>query len=116
MEIVLAAAARTPIGKFGGALAGLGAADLGVVAARSTLARAAIAPAVIDQAVFGHARQAGNGPNVARQVGYRAGLPPERPAYTINQACGSGLQAILSAARAIRLGEAEVVLAGGTES
>ncbi|MBZ0113633.1 MAG: thiolase family protein, partial [Thermoanaerobaculia bacterium] len=71
---------------------------------------------VIDQAIFGHGRQAGGGPNTARQIAYRAGVPQERPAFTVNQACGSGLQAVLCAARAIRLGEASVVLAGGTES
>ena len=115
-RLVLAGAVRTPIGKFGGTLAGLTPADLGTAAARAALERAGIAGARVDQAVFGHARQAGGGPNVARQIAVRAGVPVERPAYTINQACLSGLQAILAAARAIALGEAEVVLAGGTES
>jgi acetyl-CoA C-acetyltransferase len=115
-RLVLAAPVRTPIGKFGGALAALSAADLGTAAARAALERAGLAPGRVDQVIFGHARQAGGGPNTARQIGWRAGVPQERPAYTVNQACGSGLQAILSAARAIRLGEAEVVLAGGTES
>ncbi|KAB2958478.1 MAG: acetyl-CoA C-acyltransferase, partial [Thermoanaerobaculia bacterium] len=73
-------------------------------------------PARVDQVVFGHARQAGGGPNTARQIAWRAGVAQERPAFTVNQACGSGLQAILCGARAILLGEAEVVLAGGTES
>jgi acetyl-CoA C-acetyltransferase len=115
-RLVLAAPVRTPIGKFGGALASLSAADLGTAAAESALARARLDPARVDQVIFGHARQAGGGPNTARQIGWRAGVPQERPAYTVNQACGSGLQAIFSAARAILLGEAEVVLAGGTES
>ncbi len=66
--------------------------------------------------IFGHARQAGGGPNSARQIAFRAGVPVERPAFTVNQACGSGLQAVLSAARTLRCGEARVVLAGGTES
>ena len=114
--LVLAAAVRTPIGKFGGALASLSAADLGSAAASACLERAGLDPNAVDQAILGHARQAGGGPNTARQVAYRAGIPVERPAYTINQACGSGLQAVFSAARAIRLGEAEIVLAGGTES
>ena len=114
--IILAAPVRTPIGKFGGALAPLSAADLGTAAAKACLARAGIAGEAIDQAIFGHARQAGGGPNTARQIGFRAGVPVDRPAYTVNQACGSGMQAVLSAARAIQLGEAEVVLAGGTES
>ncbi len=114
--LFLAAPVRTPIGKFGGRLAALGAADLGVEAARACLDRSGIAPGAVDQAIFGHARQAGGGPNTARQIAYRTGIPVERPAFTVNQACGSGLQSILAAARAIRLGEAELVLAGGTES
>ena len=118
-DVVLAAPVRTPIGKFGGALAPLSAADLGVAAAVAALSRAGLAPeraGQVDQVIFGHARQAGGGPNTARQVAHRAGVPDDRPAFTVNQACGSGLQAVLCAARAIRLGEARVVLAGGTES
>jgi acetyl-CoA C-acetyltransferase len=115
-DIVLAAPVRTPIGKFGGALAGLSAAELGEAAAKAALARAQCAPDRIDQVIFGHARQAGGGPNTARQIGHRAGVPFDRPAYTVNQACGSGLQAVLCAARTIRCGEARVILAGGTES
>jgi len=114
--LVLAAPVRTPIGKLSGALASLSAADLAVAAATATVSRAHLDPAAIDQVIFGHGRQAGGGPNTARQVGYRAGVPVERPAFTVNQACGSGLQAVFCAARAIRLGEADVVLAGGTES
>jgi acetyl-CoA C-acetyltransferase len=114
--LVLAAPVRTPIGRFGGALAALSAADLGTAAAVACLERAGLAADAVDQVILGHARQAGGGPNTARQVAHRAGVPVDRPAYTVNQACGSGLQAILSAARTILLGEAEVVLAGGTES
>lgn len=115
-RLVLAAPVRTPIGKFGGALASLSAADLGTAAAKAALERSGLDPARVDQVIFGHGRQGGGGPNTARQVAWRAGIPQERPAWTVNQACGSGLQAILSAARAIRLDEAEVVLVGGTES
>ena len=118
-DVVLAAPVRTPIGKFGGALASLSAADLGTAAAAAALSRAGLAPGRadrVDQVIFGHARQAGGGPNTARQIAHRAGVPDDRPAFTVNQACGSGLQAVLCAARAIRLGEARVVLAGGTES
>jgi acetyl-CoA C-acetyltransferase len=115
-DIVLAAPVRTPIGKFGGVLASLSAADLGTAAAEAALSRAHLDPARIDQVIFGHSRQAGGGPNTARQIAFRAGVPVDRPAYTINQACGSGLQAVLSAARTILNGEARVVLAGGTES
>jgi len=106
---------RTPIGNFGGALAGSSAAQLGGLAARAALERAGLAPEAVDEVVVGHARQAGNGPNLARQVVRRAGLPDRVPAYTVNQACASGLQAIVSAARSVRLGEAGAVLAGGAE-
>ena len=115
-SIVLAAPVRTPIGKFGGGLATLTAADLGTVAGKACLDRAGLEPAAIDQVIFGHARQAGGGPNSARQIAYRCEIPVDRPAFTVNQACGSGLQAVFCAARAIQLGEARVVLAGGTES
>ncbi|MEO8502661.1 MAG: thiolase family protein [Acidobacteriota bacterium] len=115
-RLFLVAPVRTPIGKFGGALQSLSAADLGTAAAKACLERSGIDPGVVDQVVFGHGRQAGGGPNTARQILYRAGIPVERPAMTLNQACGSGLQAIFTAARAILLGEASVVLAGGTES
>lgn len=114
--IVFAAPVRTPIGKFGGGLADLTAVDLGAHAARATLERSGIAADQIDQTILGHARQAGCGPNPARQVALAAGLPVERPAFTINQACLSGMQAIMAAIRAILVGEAHVVLAGGMES
>ncbi|HEX3129764.1 MAG TPA: thiolase family protein [Thermoanaerobaculia bacterium] len=115
-DIVLAAPVRTPIGKFLGGLSTLTAADLGTAAARAALERAKLDPAKVDQVIFGHGRQAGGGPNTARQIGHRAGVPDDRPAFTVNQACASGLQAVLSAARTILTGEASVVLAGGTES
>ena len=115
-DVVLAAPVRTPIGRFGGGLLPVSAVELGIVAAKASMARAGISPGAVDQTIFGHARQAGCGPNSARQVSVRAGIPVEKPAYGINQACLSGMQAILAAARAIRLGEADVVLAGGMES
>jgi len=115
-DVVLAAPVRTPIGRFGGGLLPVSAVELGVVAAKASMLNAALAPDAVDQTVLGHARQAGCGPNSARQVSVRAGIPVEKPAYGINQACLSGMQAILAGARAIRLGEAEVVLAGGMES
>ncbi|MEM7582886.1 MAG: thiolase family protein [Acidobacteriota bacterium] len=114
--LVLSAPVRTPIGKFGGALASLSAADLGTAAASAALERSGCPPERVDQVIFGHGRQAGGGPNTARQIGYRAGVPETRPAFTVNQACGSGLQATLSAARHILLDEAQVALVGGTES
>ena len=115
-DVVLAAPVRTPIGRFGGGLLSVSAVELGIVAAKASMARAGIAPDAVDQTILGHARQAGCGPNSARQVSVRAGIPVEKPAYGINQACLSGMQAILAAARAIRLGETDVVLAGGMES
>jgi acetyl-CoA C-acetyltransferase len=115
-EVVIAGAVRTPIGRFGGGLASLTAVELGERAAVGAMQRSGITADQIDQSIFGHARQAGCGPNPGRQVAVRAGLPVERPAFTVNQACLSGMQAIMGAARCIRLGEAEVVLAGGMES
>ena len=115
-DIVVMGAVRTPIGKFGGALAGLTAAELGSFASRGALRRAGISPADLDEVIFGCARQAGGGPNVARQIGHRAGVPVEVPAFTVNKACGSGLKAVLLAAQAIRDGDARIILAGGSES
>ena len=97
-------------------MASLSAPDLGTDAAKACLQRAGVEAEKVDQTIFGHARQAGAGPNPARQIGFRAGVPVEKPAITINQACGSGLQSVFCAARAIRLDEANLVLAGGTES
>jgi acetyl-CoA C-acetyltransferase len=115
-NVYLAASVRTPIGRFGGMLASWSAADLGVAAAKAGLERAGLRPDQIQQSIWGCARQAGGGPNVARQITYRAGVPETVPAFTVNQACGSGLQAIVLAAQQIMLGRADIVLAGGTES
>jgi acetyl-CoA C-acetyltransferase len=115
-NVYLAASVRTPIGRFGGALASLSAADLGVAAAKACFERAQLRPEQIQQSIWGCARQAGGGPNVARQITFRAGAPETVPAFTVNQACGSGLQAIILAAQQIMLGHADAVLAGGTES
>ena len=115
-NVYLAGAVRTPIGKFGGSLAGLSAADLGVVVAKESLRRSGVPAERVDDSIWGCARQAGGGPNVARQITYRAGIPESVPAFTVNQACGSGLKAIILAVQEILLGRADVVLAGGTES
>jgi acetyl-CoA C-acetyltransferase len=115
-EVVIAGAVRTPIGRFGGSLASLSPAEIGAAAAGEALRRNGIDPKEVDEVVFGCARQAGGGPNVARQVAFRAGLPQEVPAHTVNMACGSSLKAIDLAFRAVRDGDAEVVLAGGVES
>jgi acetyl-CoA C-acetyltransferase len=115
-NVYLAASVRTPIGRFGGTLASWTAADLGTAVAKASLERGQLLPEQIQQSIWGCARQAGGGPNVARQITYRAGVPETVPAFTVNQACGSGLQAIILAAQQIMLGRAEVVLAGGAES
>jgi acetyl-CoA C-acetyltransferase len=115
-EVVILGAARTPIGKFGGALRDVHPAELGAVAARGAIARGGIDANAVQEVVIGHARQAGSGPNPARQVGRRAGLPDEVPALTVNQACASGMQAVAIAAGRLAAGDADVALAGGIES
>jgi acetyl-CoA C-acetyltransferase len=114
--VYLCAPVRTPIGRFGGALLDKTAPELGAHAARACLERAGLDPAAVDLTIMGCGRQAGAGPNVARQVSHRAGVPDTVPAYTINQACASSLVGILQAWQTIALGDADVVLAGGTES
>ena len=116
VNVYLAGATRTPIGRFGGTLSDWTAADLGVAAATTALKRANLFPEQIEEGIWGCARQAGGGPNVGRQITYRAGVPQSSPAYTVNQACGSGLKAIILAAQEIMLGRAGAILAGGTES
>ena len=115
-DVVVAGAVRTPIGRFGGALSALTPAQLGAAAAKEALRRAGIGSGQVDDVLFGCARQAGGGPNVARQVAWRAGVPQEVPAATLNMACASSLKAIDLAFRAVRDGDAQVVLAGGVES
>jgi acetyl-CoA C-acetyltransferase len=109
-------AVRTPIGKFGGSLAELTAADMGVVAAKAAIERAGVRPEQIEEAIFGNARQAGGGPNPARQISVRSGVPQEVPAFAVNKACASGMKSIALAYQAILLGDASCILAGGTES
>jgi acetyl-CoA C-acetyltransferase len=115
-RVAILSAVRTPIGKFLGAYAEVSAAELGEVATRAALERAKVAPTEVDELLYGCARQAGGGPNMARQVLHRAGIPHEKPAMTLNQACGSGLQAILLGADGIRRGRARIVVAGGSEN
>ncbi len=115
-EVVIVGAARTPIGRYGGSLRHLHPAELGAAAARAAIERARLTPDRIDEVLIGHGRQAGSGPNPARQVGRRAGIPDTVPAQTINKACASSLQTIAGGAQSIMLGESEVVLAGGIES
>jgi acetyl-CoA C-acetyltransferase len=113
---VIVEGARTPIGKFLGAFSEVPAVDLGIAATTEALKRASVEPETVEFAIYGHARQAGNGPNTARQVAYRSGLPQEVPAFTVNMACGSGTKAVELAANEIALGNAEVVVAGGYEN
>jgi acetyl-CoA C-acetyltransferase len=113
---VILEGARTPIGKFLGALAEVPTVDLGVVATVEALRRARVEPGEVGELVFGHARQAGNGPNTARQVAYRSGLPQEVPGVTVNMACGSGTRAVQHAAEQILLENVEVAVAGGMEN
>jgi acetyl-CoA C-acetyltransferase len=114
--VYILSAARTPIGKFGGSLATQTAADMGVVAARAAIERAGVCPEQIEETIFGNARQAGGGPNPARQISVRSGVPQEVPAFTVNKACASGMKSIALAYQAILLGESSCILAGGTES
>jgi len=115
-DVVILGAARTPIGKYGGSFRDIHPAELGAIAARAALQQAGIEPKDVDEVVMGHGRQAGSGPNTARQVAHRAGIPHTSPAQTVNKACASSLQAIASAAQSILGGESSVVLAGGMES
>jgi acetyl-CoA C-acetyltransferase len=115
-DVFIVSAVRTPIGKFGGSLASMTAADMGVVAATAALKRAGVSPEQIEETIIGNARQAGGGPNVARQISIRSGVPDTVPAYTVNQACASGLKSIALGFQEIANGNLDCVLAGGTES
>lgn len=115
-DVFILSAVRTPIGKFGGVFAEMSAPELGAVAARAAIERAKIEPAQLHEVIMGNARPAGVGPNPARQMAKRAGVPVEVPAFTVNKACGSSLRAMISAAQAIKCSDAEVILAGGAES
>ncbi len=115
-EVVIISAARTAIGSFGGSLANFSAVELGVFAAKEAIKRAGINPADINETIVGNILSAGEGQNIARQISIHAGIPETSPAMTINKLCGSGLRAVSMAAQFIMLGDADIVLAGGTES
>jgi acetyl-CoA C-acetyltransferase len=115
-NVYILSAVRTPIGKFGGSLASLSAVDMGVVAAKAALERAGVQPQQVEETIFGNARQAGGGPNPARQISIRSGIPQETTAYTVNKACASGIKSIALGFQEIATGNLECVLAGGTES
>ncbi|MEE8159901.1 MAG: acetyl-CoA C-acetyltransferase [Dehalococcoidia bacterium] len=113
---VIVSAVRTPIGRFGGGLSSVPAVDLGGVAIAEALKRARVEPGQVDEVIMGNVLFAGQGMNPARQSSLKAGLPVEVPAMTINKVCGSGLKAVALAAQAIKLGDADVVVAGGIEN
>ncbi|MFR1707470.1 MAG: acetyl-CoA C-acetyltransferase [Clostridium sp.] len=115
-EVVIVSAARTAIGSFGGSLSKLSAVEIGTVAAKEAIKRAGIDPAIIDEAIIGNVISAGLGQNVGRQVALKAGLREESSAVSINKVCGSGIKAVTLAAQAIKSGDADVILCGGTES
>jgi acetyl-CoA C-acetyltransferase len=115
-DAVILSACRTPIGAFGGALKDLTAVELGTIVVREAVARANVEPKDVGDVILGCVLQAGAGMNVARQAGLEAGLPVEVPGETINRVCGSGLQAVVHAAEAIRVGYVDTIVAGGTES
>jgi acetyl-CoA acyltransferase 2 len=116
-EIVVLSAARTPFGKFCGALKDLTATDLGVAAARAAMVSAGVSPEGIDHVVFGNVLQtSSDAVYLARHTGLKSGVPVSAPALTVNRLCGSGFQAIISGAQLLLLGEADIVLAGGTEN
>ncbi len=115
-KVVIIEAKRTPIGKLNGILHDLTAEQLGTLAVKNVLKNGHVSPDSIDQVIFGNAIQAGNGQNIARQIELNSGIPQDRTAFTVNQVCGSGMQAIHQAQSALRLGEASMIVAGGTES
>ncbi|MCY9669218.1 thiolase family protein [Paenibacillus alginolyticus] len=116
VEVVIVGAARTAIGTFGGALKDIHAADLGAVAIREALKRAKVAPESVEDVIVGCVGQVAESAFIARMCALRAGLPTHSNAYSVNRLCGSGLQAINNAAQAIRSGEAEIIVAAGTEN
>ncbi len=115
-EVVIVSAARTPIGSFNGSLSTVSAVDLGVTAVKEAIKRAGITPEMVDETIMGCILQAGLGQGVARQVAVKSGIPVEKPAFTVNMICGSGLKTVQLAVQAIALGDADIVVAGGTEN
>jgi len=115
-EVVIIDAVRTPVGSFGGCLSGIPAVELGAIVVRELIKRTGINPAQVEELIFGCVLQAAQGQNVARQVLIRAGIPQEAPAMTINKVCASGLRTVSLAAQAIKAGDADTIIAGGTEN
>ncbi|WP_034552281.1 acetyl-CoA C-acetyltransferase [Carnobacterium funditum] len=115
-EVVIVSAARTPIGKFGGSLKNVSAVELGMIVTKEAIKRASITPDNVDQVIFGNVLQAGSGQNPARQIAVHSGIPYVTPGMTVNEVCGSGLKAIILGSQAIQLGDADVIVVGGTEN
>lgn len=115
-DVVIVSAVRTPIGTFGGSFKNVSAVELGTIAVKEAMKRAELKPEMVEEVIFGNVLQAGLGQNVARQVSVKAGIPIEVPSYTVNKVCGSGLKTVALAAQAIKAGEVDVVLVGGTEN
>ncbi len=115
-EVVIASAARSAVGSFGGSLSNIPVVELGTIVAVEAMKRASISPEQIDEVILGNVLQAGQGQNTARQVSIHAGIPIETPSFTINKVCASGMKSIMLAAQAIKAGDAEIILAGGMEN
>jgi len=115
-DVYIVSACRTPVGSFGGALKDTGAVTLGTIAVKEALARAGVAPDTVDEVILGCVLTAGLGQNVARQITIAAGMPVTVPAMTINMVCGSGMKSVIEAARAIKAGDSQIIVAGGAES
>ncbi|HEK9302205.1 TPA: acetyl-CoA C-acetyltransferase, partial [Streptococcus equi subsp. equi] len=115
-EVVITTAVRTPIGSFGGAFKSVSAVQLGKVVVEALLEKSGVKPEQIDEVIFGNVLHAGLGQNVARQVGITAGIPNDKPAFTVDMVCGSGLKSIELAAQSIVCGDSDIIIAGGTEN
>ncbi|MCC8077168.1 MAG: acetyl-CoA C-acetyltransferase [Oscillospiraceae bacterium] len=115
-DVYLVNCCRTAVGSFGGSLKDIPAADLGAIVVKEVLNRAGVKPEQVDELMFGCILTAAQGQNVARQVGVKAGLPYDVPAYTVGMVCGSGMKSVIEGARAIRAEDAEIVVCGGTEN
>ena len=115
-EVVIVSAVRTPIGSYGGKFKDVSAVELGTIVAKEALKRVNLDPSQVEEVIFGNVLGAGLGQNVARQVAIHAGIPIEVPSFTVNKVCGSGLKTVALAAQAIKAGEADIILAGGTEN
>jgi acetyl-CoA C-acetyltransferase len=115
-EVVIVSAVRTPIGSYGGSLKDISAVELGTIVVKEALKRANITPDLVEEVIFGNVLQAGLGQNIARQISYHSGMPAEVPSYTVNKVCGSGMKTIALAAQAIKAGDADIIVVGGTEN